>query len=285
MPAPGPYSRPRSFRDLFLGEDRVDGHGYFADDGTPLADAQRAAFEHIARKLRPRPYQHLLDVQCGNGAFLAYACKHFGLTGHGLAPSPKAVEEARERLRQEGLEGQATVEHRPLAELGGLGEYDRITCLGGLDQPGHRQLVPMLGAVHRLLKDNGVFLLEAASRRRDLAHAHGDWLLPRIFPAGDPPSAGSIHILVEDADLEVQDAENLRRHAALTYTAWTGQLRASAEAGHIDANDPTYREQLLELALRTTYFEEGRLHLYQFLTTKAGPGFGPVPQSREDLYD
>lgn len=277
--APSDPQSHASTSERFSSASGVDAHGYFAVDEIGLADAQQAAFDHIARKLRPRPYQHLLDIQCGSGAFLVHACKHFGLTGHGLAPSPEAAEATQERIRREGLEGQASVEHRPLEALTAAGEYDRVTYLGGLVQAGHRHLVPVLGAIRRLLKDNGLFVLEAISRRRDLAHARDDWLLPRIFPSGDPPSAGSIHILLEDAGLEVQDAENLRRHAALTYTAWTERMQATGQTSEIG-----YREALLELALRTLYFEEGRLHLHQFLATKAGSGFAPVPQTREDLY-
>jgi cyclopropane-fatty-acyl-phospholipid synthase len=267
---------------LFLGRAMVDAYGYFTADDTPLAEAQAAAFDHIGRKLRPRPYQHLLDIECGRGAFLVHACKRFGVTGHGITSDPEAAEAAREQIRQEGLEGQAAVEYRGLRDLAGAGTYDRITYLGGLEQPGARRLPPVLGQAERLLKDNGAFLLQAAARRRsDRVRPGDDWLMDRIFPGGDPPSSGSLHVLLEDAGLEVIDLESLRRHAALTCTHWTEHLRSAAgEATDAEA----VREQILELALRTVYLEEGRLTLHQLLATKADTGFAPVPLTREDIY-
>ena len=133
QPAASSLEAPSAFYESFLDPSLAFTCAYYSHEAADLAEAQTAKFDFIARKLRLRPYQTLLDVDCGWGSFVIHASKQFGVTAHGITRSAEQAEYAREWIRREGLEDQALVEHRDYRELVGELQFDRISAIGGLE--------------------------------------------------------------------------------------------------------------------------------------------------------
>ncbi len=258
---------------------------YYPGEEANLDEAQRAKFDHIARKLRLKPYQTLLDIGCGWGAFVVHACKHYGATAHGVTLSRAQADYAGKWIRREGLEDQALVECRDFRELVGSTEYDRISAIGLVEHVDPRHLAAHFQGIHRLLKDDGLFLSHGITRSREWRpEPDADWVGDHLFPMGEPPSLSTVVTQFEDGAFEVQDVENLRAHYAKTCADWVERLRANREECLRQVPKRTYRARLLHLALSSLYFEEGRIFLYQVLANKRSSGPAPVPLTREDLY-
>lgn len=284
-PLPCPAHLPPEFHALFLGSSMSESCAYFREKGASLEQAQQAKHDHLARKLRLRPYLRLLDIGVGWGAFLVHACRSYGVTGYGITPSPERAEYANRWIEREGLEGQAWVDCGDFRNLPGAGLYDRVTAHGWSGSPGYRGLPAYLGSIHRLLAEEGLLLHQGAGRVRE-GHSEpaSAWSDPRIFPEGLAPSLATVVHQLEDNDFEVQDVENFRVHFARTSAAWADRLRRNREHALEQVDEPTYRGWLLDLAMRSLWYEEARATLYQVLATKRRGSFSPVPPTREDLY-
>lgn len=279
------YDISNDFYALFLDTNMAYTCAYFPEEETGLEQAQLAKFEHIARKLRLKPYQSLLDIGCGWGSFIVYACKHYGITAHGVTLSRQQADYANDWIRREGLEDQALVEYRDYRELVGEAQYDRISAIGIVEHVGYRNLARYFSGIQRMLKENGLFLNHGISRAREWRPNPGsDWISDKVFPEGEPPSLSTVITQLEDNAFEVQDVENLRAHYAKTCAEWVERLQRNREACLHHVDERTYRTWILYLAMSSIYFEEGQIFLYQVLTTKRMERFAPVPLTREDIY-
>jgi len=284
QPAASSLEAPSAFYESFLDPSLAFTCAYYSHEAADLAEAQTAKFDFIARKLRLRPYQTLLDVDCGWGSFVIHASKQFGVTAHGITRSAEQAEYAREWIRREGLEDQALVEHRDPRELAGELQFDCVSAIGGVEHEGLRHLADYFSSLHRLLKDNGLFLCHGITRPRQGASESGNWRDRRVFAGTEPPSLTTLVTQLEDNGFELQDVESLRRHYAKTCAHWVERLRENRQAclHHVDA--ALYRAWLLHLGMRSVYFEEGAVSLHQLLATKRAPSFPLLPLTREDIY-
>src|SRR5258708_38807800 len=71
-------------------------------DTTPT-QAQEAKLDLLAQQLDLKPGMRILDVGCGWGGPLTYFCKIYGVTGVGIAVSPKQIEAAEARAAKYGV--------------------------------------------------------------------------------------------------------------------------------------------------------------------------------------
>jgi len=279
------YDISNDFYGLFLDPTMAYTCAYYPEEEAELERAQRAKFEHIARKLRLKPYQTLLDIGCGWGSFIVHACKHYGVTAHGVTLSQQQADYANDWIRREGLEDQALVEYRDYRDLVGEAQYDRISAIGIVEHVGYRNLAGYFAGIHQLLKENGLFLNHGIGRCREWRPNPGsDWISDKVFPEGEPPSLSTVITQLEDNGFEVQDVENLREHYAKTCADWVDRLQRNRDACLAHVDERTYRTWILYLAMSSIYFEEGQIFLYQVLTTKRMPRFAPAPLTREDIY-
>ena len=283
-----PDARPDiddAFYEAFLGPSMAFTCAYFPHEEAGLEEAQQAQFHLIGRKLRLKPYQTLLDIGCGWGSFVVHACKHFGVTAHGVTTSPRQAEYAQAWLKREGLEDQAFIECRDYRELVGELQFDRVSALGVMEHLGLRNLAQFFTSSHRLLKDNGLMLTQGISRdRRSAMDIGSDDLSRQILQGMEPPSLTATVTQLEDNGFELQDVENLRRHYAQTCARWVAGLQDHQAQCLQHVDEATYRSWLLNLGMSSVYFEEGALSFHQLLSSKRTNGSAPLPLTREDIH-
>jgi SAM-dependent methyltransferase len=115
--------------------------------------------ESLAGLTRPLAGLHALEIGCGTGPISCFLASR-GLAVRGIDVSPTAVEMARQHAAERGLGVQFQV--ADICNLPAPGEqYDWIVdghCLHYLVWEEDRQKA--LAAVHRMLKPDGVFLVE-----------------------------------------------------------------------------------------------------------------------------
>lgn len=75
---------------------------YFARPGMSLQEAQKAKFDHVARKLRLKPGQHVVEAGCGWGGMAVYLAQKFGVTVQAWNISREQIVRARDLARTAG---------------------------------------------------------------------------------------------------------------------------------------------------------------------------------------
>ena len=97
------YNLPNEFYSLWLDKNMVYSCAYFRRGDESIDDAQENKLEYIARKLRLKPGERLLDIGCGWGSFVVHAAKKYGVRAYGITLSENQVEWAKEWIEREGL--------------------------------------------------------------------------------------------------------------------------------------------------------------------------------------
>ena len=246
---------------------------FFVTGQEGLAAAEEQKIALLLRKLRPVPGQRLLAIECGGVLFRA--AERHGLHATGVTADAAEAEALERRARQRGLGHLVRVIHGDWRAVDG--PFDRIVCAGALDRANRRARRDLLRRCRALLNGRGLALLEAVARPRE---APADpWAHRGVRPAGPPPALDELVRQAERAGLRVADAENLRRHYAITLAGWSRTLdgREERQAGAPAAR--SLRAARLALCAAETAFRRGDLDLWQLVLHR--PGHDAWPLNRD----
>jgi len=278
------YDVSNEFYKLWLDPQMIYSCAYFKNEQQSLADAQRDKLEHICRKLRLQPGQRLLDIGCGWGALVLWAAKHYGVRSHGITLSQQQYDYAQQRIREEGLQHQVSVELRDYRDMSCDIQYDRIVSVGMFEHVGVKNFPLYFGKVKSLLKSGGLFLNHGITnktgwQKTDLTRFINHY----VFPDGELARISDVSMAMEQAGFEVLDVESLRRHYAMTLRHWVRALEHNRQAAVRKSSEATYRLWRLYMVGSAYFFDEGSINVYQLLVGHAHQPLS-VPLRRDDIY-
>jgi len=278
------YDVSNDFYRLFLGETMTYSCAYFTTPETPLADAQRAKYDLICRKLGLRPGMRLLDVGCGWGGMAMHAAEHYGVEAVGVTVSQRQVDYARDAVAAAGLGDRVDIrmqDYRDVAD----GPFDAVSSIGMFEHVGRARLGEYFGRLHGLLRPGGRLLNHGICRPR------GSRGLPRnsfanryVFPDGELHEVGIVAQAMQARGFEVRDTQSLREHYALTLRRWVRNLEGHWDEAVRLAGPGRARVWRLYMAGSAENFAAGRTTIHQVLAVKAcADGDSDMPLTREAL--
>ena len=235
------YDLGNDFYRLFLDETLMYSCAIFPTAGSSLEEASIAKLERICHKLQLGPQDHLLEIGAGWGGFALHAAARHGCRVTTTTISRRQYELARERVRRAGLEARVTVLLKDYRELEGC--YDKLVSIEMIEAVGHSYLPTYLRQCSRLLKPDGMLLLQAitiADQEYERARRAVDFIQHYIFPGGCLPSTTAIIGTVSRVtDLRLFHFEDIGAHYALTLRHWRqrflSQLQQVKAQGFSDA--------------------------------------------------
>ncbi|PYQ54738.1 MAG: cyclopropane-fatty-acyl-phospholipid synthase [Acidobacteria bacterium] len=272
------YDIGNDFYRLWLDEQLVYTCAYFPSPETGLEEAQVAKLEHVCRKVGLRPGQTVVEAGCGWGALALHMARHHGVKVRAFNISTEQVRYARERARQEGLEGRVEFVEDDYRNI--RGTYDVFVSVGMLEHVGPENYRAFGRVIDRSLSPQGRGLLHFIGR--DRPRALNPWIRKRIFPGAYPPTLGEVtREVLEPASLCVLDVENLRRHYALTLTHWRERFEKTAQRVAEMFDESFVRAWRLYLAGSEVSFLTSYLQLFQLTFAR---GTAQIPWTRAELY-
>jgi cyclopropane-fatty-acyl-phospholipid synthase len=272
------YDLGNDFYALWLDREMVYTCAYFPTADATLEEAQVAKMEHVARKLRLRVGETVVEAGCGWGALAIHLARHHGVRVRACNVSSEQIAWARDRARREGLTGQVEFiedDYRNLA-----GRYDAFVSIGMLEHVGPEHYGDLCRVIDRTLAPDGRGLLHSIGRNRP--SEFGPFVARRIFPGAYPPVLREMVGLLEPADLSVLDVENLRLHYARTLEHWLARFEANQETVAARLGERFVRIWRLYLVGSISGFRTGTLQLFQVLFARTRSN--AVPWTREHLY-
>jgi len=222
------YDLPGELFEVMLDETMAYSCAVFERPGVTLAEAQRAKFDRLCRKLRLRPEDDIVEIGTGWGGFAIHAAERYGCRVTTTTISDAQREVAAKKVAEAGLADRVTVLGRDYREL--EGRYDKLVSIEMIEAVDWRAHDAFFGACSRLLRPQGLMALQAitiADRSYERAKLHDDFIRKMIFPGGCIPSIEAIVRSARRAtDLIVIDLEDIGRHYAETLRRWDIALRA-----------------------------------------------------------
>jgi len=181
-------------------------------DATDLDTAQERKLEWVARKLRLREGQRVLDIGCGWGGTARFLAERYGVEVVGVTVSKEQARRAREVCR--GLPVEIRLcDYRDLDE-----RFDRIVSLGMIEHVGPRNYATYFDLVRRCLAPRGLFVLQTIGAT-EISRAVDPWIERWIFPHAVLPTVGRLAAAFEGR-MVMEDWENLGAHYDRTLMAW-----------------------------------------------------------------
>jgi cyclopropane-fatty-acyl-phospholipid synthase len=207
---------------LMLDETMAYSCGIFEHEKATLAEASRAKFDTVCRKLALSPQDHLLEIGTGWGGLALHAARHYGCRVTTTTISRAQHEYARERIAAEGLADRITLLLSDYRELTGC--YDKLVSIEMIEAVGARYLPTFFDRCSRLLAPHGAMLLQAITIQDQLyaeALSSVDYIQQFIFPGSFIPSVSALMDAVRDAtDMKCFHLEDIGPHYAPTLAQW-----------------------------------------------------------------
>ncbi len=258
---------------------------YWKEGTTTLEEAQWNKMEHVCRKIRLQPGEHVADIGCGWGGFMFHAHRYHGARCSGFNVTGEQLDSLQRTIEQRGLGEVLSVTDSDFREV--PGGFDKCASIGVLEHAGRDQLLETIRAMADVLNPGGLgvlhFIGHVGQRETEF------YIRKHIFPGGWIPSLSHALSLMEENGLEILDVENLRRHYALTLDAWAERFEAHhEEIRHIDPrrfDEYFYRKWRTYLYSCAEMFRSpnGRTCLFQIIFSKGNVDYD-YPMSRRYLY-
>lgn len=250
----------------------------FQSPDDSLEQAQLNKLERICQKLRLRADDHLLEIGTGWGGMAIYAAQHYGCRVTTTTLSREQYQYTARRIAELGLEQRVTLLLKDYRDLDG--QYDKLVSIEMIEAVGHRFLPTYFRQCARLLKDDGLMLLQAITirdQRYERARRSVDFIQRYIFPGGALPSVQRmLEIVARDTDMNLHHMEDFGQHYARTLRLWHDNLRrARTRLEQLGYDEPFYRLWEFYLCYCEGGFLERSIGTAQLLLAK--PSAFPEP--------
>ena len=267
------YDLGNDFFELFLDETLMYSCGIFEEPESRLFDASTAKNERICRKLNLQPTDHLLEIGTGWGGFALHAAKNFGCRITTTTISREQFEFATRRIADAGLQDRVTVVMQDYRDL--QGQFDKLVSIEMIEAVGHEFFETYFKTCSRLLKPNGLFVLQGITIADQLYQGYirrVDFIQRYIFPGGCLPSVTHIcDVLTKSTDLRLSHLEDFPDHYARTLRHWRSRFHNRIEdVKRLGFDDRFIRMWDYYLCYCEGAFLERNCGLVQLVLTKPG---------------
>jgi cyclopropane-fatty-acyl-phospholipid synthase len=273
------YDLGNDFYRLWLDRDWMQYTcAYFPEPRMTIEQAQAAKLHHVARKLRLKAGESIVEAGSGWGGLALFMAKHYGVRVRSFNISREQVAWSREWAARLSLADQVEFVEDDFRNI--TGSYDAFVSVGMLEHVGPGNYEQMGHLMNRALKPDGRGLVHTIGR--DRPDRLNPWIDKRIFPGAHPPTLREMMDLFEATRLSVLDVENIRLHYASTLRAWLERYEQNVETVRGMFDEAFVRAWRLYLAGSITAFVRGNLQLFQVVFTRSG--MNNIPATRRHIY-
>jgi cyclopropane-fatty-acyl-phospholipid synthase len=228
------YDLGNEFFGLILDDTMMYSCAVFEREDSTLYEASVAKNDRICRKLQLSPQDHLVEIGSGWGGFALHAAQHYGCRVTTTTISREQYQLIRGRIATARLEDRVTVCLEDYRDL--RGQYDKLVSIEMVEAVGHQYLNTFFQCCSRLLKPDGMMLLQSitiADPLYDQARRSVDFIKQFIFPGSCIPSVTSLcNALARATDLRLFHLEEQGSHYATTLRLWRERMFANLDRIH-----------------------------------------------------
>ncbi|WP_313049828.1 cyclopropane-fatty-acyl-phospholipid synthase family protein [Stenotrophomonas cyclobalanopsidis] len=226
------YDLGNDFFALFLSPDLMYSSALYAQADEPLEVASTRKLDRICQQLQLQPGDRVVEIGTGWGGFAVHAARHYGCHVTTTTISTEQHALAVQRVQDAGLQERVTVLMQDYRDL--QGQFDKLVSIEMIEAIGAEFLDTYMGTLQRLLKPDGVALLQAITiedHRYEQARRSVDYIKRFVFPGSFIPSINAIMAAKTRAsDLQLIAQQDFGHSYALTLRAWRQRFLAQRAA-------------------------------------------------------
>ncbi len=203
---------------LMLDETMTYSCAVFERPEMALADAQRAKFERLCRRLELDRDDHVLEIGCGWGGFAQYAAERHGCRVTGITISHEQAVVARERTH--GLAVEILEQDYRTVE----GTYTKVVSTEMIEAIGADQFGTFFATIDRVLAPGGRAAVQSIlvpEQRWARYRRTPDWIERYVFPGCLIPSLEALtQAAARHSRLGIYGVDEIGEHYAETLHRW-----------------------------------------------------------------
>jgi len=222
------YDLGNAFYAQWLDPSMTYSSAVFEGSERDLETAQAAKYRRMAKKLRLRPGQRLLDIGCGWGGFAIYAAKEAKVEVVGITLSQEQHGYAVARAHRAGVADRVRFEIRDYRDV--TGQFDAIAAIEMFEAVGQPYWTAFFRQLHDRLVAGGYAALQVITIREDGFddyRSNPDFIQRYIFPGGMLPTRRHLHALGQAHGLKLDAEEGLGADYARTLACWRVRFLAN----------------------------------------------------------
>ncbi len=237
-----------------------------------LDEAQENKLRLICKKLQLTPGMKVLEVGGGFGGLARFMAAEYGCPVVSYNFSGEQVRYARELCKGLPVRFEEKDYRRAIDEKE---QFDRVVSIGLLEHIGQKNYRPFLQLAHRLLKDEGLFLLHTIGGNQS-ATCTDPWIDRYIFPNSMMPSIAQLGTATEDLWV-VEDWHNFGPDYDKTLLAWWANFERAWPSLRPNYGDRFFRMWKFYIMASAGAFRARKLQLWQIVLSKGDiPSYTPV---------
>jgi cyclopropane-fatty-acyl-phospholipid synthase len=225
------YDLGNDFYKLFLDETLTYSCGIFEREDSTLKEASLAKYDRICQKLDLSSEDHVVEIGTGWGGFAIYAAQNYDCRITTTTISAAQYDLARERIDKAGVAQKVEVLLRDYRDL--RGKYDKLVSIEMIEAVGHQYLDTFFRSCSKLLKENGMMILQAITMTDQVFDRHKrsvDFIKRYIFPGSCIPSIAAMSSsIARVSDLKLFHLEDITPHYARTLRTWRERFFANID--------------------------------------------------------
>jgi len=226
------YDLGNPFFSLFLSPDLMYSSALYARPDDTLEAASERKLARICEQLQLTAADRVVEIGTGWGGFALYAARHIGCHVTTTTISVEQYTLARQRVEAAGLQDKVTLLLKDYRDLDG--QYDKLVSIEMIEAIGAQYLDTYFATLARLLKDDGLALLQAITiedQRYEQARRSVDYIKRFVFPGSFIPSINAIVAAkTRSSDLQLIGQLDFGPSYALTLRAWRQRFLAQLPA-------------------------------------------------------
>lgn len=216
------YDLGNDMFELFLDPTMMYSSGIFPHQDASMEEASLYKLQRICQKLQLKESDHLIEIGTGWGSMAIYAAKHYGCRVTTTTISEEQYAWAERRIAEEGLGDRITLLKQDYRAL--EGQFDKLVSIEMIEAVGYQYLPVYTETISRLLKDDGIALIQAITiddQRYHQARKEVDFIKRYIFPGSFIPCVTAItQAFTASSDMKMIHMEDITPHYARTLAAW-----------------------------------------------------------------
>ncbi|MFC8409041.1 class I SAM-dependent methyltransferase [Arthrobacter sp. NPDC057259] len=268
------YDLSNDYYELILDPQMAYSSGYWtnhledshAAEGYGLEDAQRDKLDLVCRKIGLKPGMRMLDIGCGWGSLSLHAAQHYGVDVVGVTLSVEQKAFIDRRIKERGLEGRVDIRVQDYREIPD-GPFDAVASLEMGEHVGQKNYPVYAAALFNTVKPGGKVLIQQMSRHGKHPGG-GPFIESFIAPDMHMRPVGETLGFLEDAGLEIEGVQGMRRHYVYTLEAWYERFEENHDAAVAMMGEEIVRVWRLYLVGALRSFAEGRMGVDQILSSR-----------------
>ena len=239
----------------------------FTDFGEELEVGQNRKYQRLAKALKLKEGDQVLEIGCGWGGFAEIAAKEYKCNVVGITLSNEQAKFAQRRMKENQLSNLVDIRIEDYRDV--QGSFDKIVSIEMFEAVGEEHWRNYFETIKTRLKPGGLAGIQSITIANEFFETYKrrpDFIQKYIFPGGILPSEDKLNNAVSSAGLQILDDYYFGKSYAETLRRWQSTFEQKwDDIKNLGFDEKFQKMWRYYLSYCEAGFETGHINVGQFL--------------------